>query len=150
MRKIALSILFLFCVFSVKAQIENNPVNLTKGGDTIVCHHCGIVKSKAVEEITQLIQNKKYTEVKNKMASKNAAVRFLAATTTKKLFDLKRVTLNSEDNKLIEKIYNSKDLIYTYSNDTYIQIKPIRFFVYNKEERIIWNQTQVWLEKILK
>jgi hypothetical protein len=150
MRNIALILLHLFCFYNVKAQTRNNVINLTKGRDTIICYQCDIGKSKVVTELTQLIQNKKYAEIKTLMLSGNAAERFLAAVTTKKLFDLKRVTLNNEDTKLIEKIYNSKDTIYTYSNDTYIQIQPIRFFVYNKEERIIWYQTEMWLEKLLK
>jgi hypothetical protein len=84
------------------------------------------------------------------MSSKNTAEKYLAAVTFEKLIALKKVNSNENEKYLIKEIYNSKDTLYTYSNDTYIQAKPIREYVYSKEDKLIWTQTEKWLEKVIE
>lgn len=149
MRKIVLIFIF-FDYYNVNGQSHINLKKFSEAKDTIICFYCQIGKSKAVTEVTKLIVDKKYFEVKKLMLSKNAAEKFLAAVTCKKLFALKKLSLTYEEEKLIEKIFNSKENLYTYSNDTYMEIKPIRYYVYDKEDKLIWSQTQSWLEKVIK
>ena len=145
---------FLFCVlsfFSVKAQSATEKIKLLgQAKDTMICFNCGFGKSKTVEKIRTLIQSKKYTEIKKLMLSNNAAENYLAAVTCKKLFTQKKLSLSYNEEKLIQKIFNSNKNLYTYSNDTYVEIKPIKFYVYNKEDRLIWTQTKKWLDNMVK
>lgn len=149
MRKTVLLLLSLFCFYNLRAQ-HVDIKKFVKASDTTICFQCNYGRAKPVITVTELIQNKKYLEIKKLMLSNNAAERFLAAVTCKKLFALKKLSLTYDEEKLIEKIYNSKDNLYTYSNDTYMEIKPIRYYVYDKEDKLIWKQTEMWLEKVLK
>ena len=150
MRKIALLILCLFCCCNVEAQKDVESLVFKKLKDSLVCFNCGNGKSKPVLKTTKLIQNRKYSKIKKQMLSNNVAEKFLAAITCKKLFALKRVSLSYDEEKLIEKIFNSKDLLYTYSDDAYMEARPIRNYIYNDEDKWILNQTEIWLEIVLK
>ena len=101
----------MFCVlsfFSVKAQSATEKIKLLgQAKDTIICFNCGFGKSNAVEKIRTLIQSKKYTEIKQLMLSNNAAENYLAAVTCKKLFTQKKLSLSYNEEKLIQKIFNS-------------------------------------------
>ncbi len=147
-------LIFIFCAlsfFSVRAQSATEKIKLfQQAKDTIICFNCGFGKSNAVEKVRTLIQAKKYLEIKKLMFSKNAAENYMAAVTCKKLFTLKKLSLSLNEENLIEKIFNSNKNLYTYSNDTYVEIKPIKYYVYSKEDRLIWTQTQRWLEMLLK
>jgi hypothetical protein len=150
MRQIAL-IVFFFSFYNVKAQSDLEKVKMiSRAKDTVICFKCGLEKSKVVEEVTKLIQGKKYLEIKRLMLSNNAAEKFIAAATCKKLLFMKKLSLSFSEEKVIYKIFNSEDKLYTYSNDTYVEIKPIKYFVYDKKDRLIWSQTERWLEKVLK
>jgi hypothetical protein len=147
-------LIFLFCAlsfFSVKAQSATDKIKLLgQAKDTIICFKCGFGKSNTVEKFRILIQSKKYLEIKQLMLSNNAAENYMAAVTCKKLFTQKKLSLSLTEEKLIQKIFNSNKNLYTYSNDTYVEIKPIKYYVYSKEDRLIWTQTKTWLESILK
>ncbi|MCF6129088.1 hypothetical protein L1S35_05335 [Flavobacterium sp. AS60] len=147
--KTILSILFFFSISNVKAQ-NIDAIKLSKVKESVICFYCVNENSKVVTEVSKLIKAKKYEEIQKLMLSKNPAEKYLAAVTFEKLIALKKVTGNDAEKKLIKEVYNSKDTLYTYSNDTYIQAKPIKDYIYSKEDNLIWSQTEKWLEKILK
>ncbi len=148
MKKIALILTLLF-VQNLEAQ-NIDVVKLSKAKDSVICFYCANGNSKVVTYVTKLIKEKKYTEIQKLMSSKNTAEKYLAAVTFEKLIALKKVNSNENEKYLIKEIFNSKDTLYTYSNDTYIQAKPIREYVYSKEDKLIWTQTEKWLEKVIE
>ena len=149
--KALIIILLSLSVYNVNAQKDINFMKkMTRAKNSLICFQCGNIQSKVVIEITKLIQGTKYTEIKKLLQSENSREKFLAAVTCDKLFTLKKISLSDIEKKRIEEIYNSKDILYAYSNDTYAEAKSIKDYIYNKEDRLLWKQTQRWLDSILK
>ncbi|RZK03916.1 MAG: hypothetical protein EOO46_17605 [Flavobacterium sp.] len=149
-KTILIMTVLLFSFYQMIGQNNVNSSQFFKARDTIICFNCSSEQSTTVKKFTELILDKKYLEIKKLMQSGNAAERFLAAVACQKASSRKLIYLTKDDEKKISEIFNSQSLIYAYSNDTYIQIKPIKFYVHNREDRIIWAQAQRWLDKILK
>ena len=149
MKKITLIFSLLsFCI--LQAQTHNVLLRMTKAKDSVICFNCGFGESKAVMQISKLIKDKEFSDVKKLLWSENAAVKFLAAITCNKLDSTKKLILSDAEKRRINEIYNSKDTLYAISNDTYINAKPIKDYFIDPNDKLIMSQTKIWLKELLE
>lgn len=86
-------------LFSQEIQLDENLVGFSCGGNG--------KPTKLVQEITELINSKKYEEIESYLNSKNASKMYLSIIVLERLFELEMYELSENTQKIIKKIKDS-------------------------------------------
>ena len=143
MRILILILTFLFS-FNGFAQDNINPKELIGFG----CY-AGGTSSDIVNDVTFDIYDKKYKKVIKKLKSKNPAERFLAVIVAERLSELNKYELTQTDKELINKAYQSTDLVSVCSGCTYFDQIELNKLLIKEKENFMWTYAEYWLEEYL-
>lgn len=140
--RILILILTLLLSFNGFAQDNINPQELIGFG----CY-AGGTSSDVVNDVTFDIYDKKYKKVIKKLKSKNPAERFMAVIVAERLSDLDKYDLTENDKELINKAYESTDLVSVCSGCTYFDQIELKKLLTKDKENVMWTYAEYWLEE---
>ena len=107
-------------------------------------------QSEKITLFSKLLKNKKHKEIADRLNSKNASERFLAAFILDKLHSLNKITLTFLDLQRINKVKKSSDLIQICSGCTYFEkVHTNILFEKNKDNFMLVN-LNYWIDYYMK
>ena len=150
MKKAVSIIILLLSTAGLKAQSNVDVKTLTRAIDTVIGFQCGTSDTKVVRDFKSLLTNSNYAEIRKRLDSKNAAVKFLSAIACNKLNGLEKIVLNDSEKIKIKEIYNSNDTVYGCAGCTYISARPIREYVSKKDDDAFIKKLEFWIESLIQ
>ncbi|WP_034257691.1 hypothetical protein [Altibacter lentus] len=143
--RIPIIILTLLLSLNGFAQENINPKELIGFG----CY-AGGTSSDVVNDVTFDIYDKKYKKIIKRLKSKNPAERFMAVIVAERLSDMDKYELTETDKELINKAYESSDLVSVCSGCTYFDQIELKTLLSKDEENFMWTYAKYWLEEYVE